>query len=382
MLTGKQKIEAAFTDDGAREFAAVDYWELIFIRDHWDQLTVLPWYDQYSPKLERQTAWRREVLAKTKQDLFHVKPYYSRNERANLMINVQPEGVFLVDKVSGSRKQLEPPIIGGWSQFGQTESVKPTSVPSTPEELDAAITPFQSISPKRIAEDGKADLARALIKEHGSQLYPIGYADAPSWYFYELWGFEGMMTLIGGQPELVKRASAHFIMHTLDRVREAEMLGAAGILISECFTDMISHSAYETLIVPYMRRVVDECRMLGIMVIYNFCGNPTGKLDAILSIGADALAFEESKKDFVINIEELAKYINGTCTLFGNLDAIGVLQDGSEEQLRYAIAEQIIAGRRNKNRFVVSLGSPVTPATSVERVRLYCELVREMSQSL
>jgi uroporphyrinogen-III decarboxylase len=120
-----------------------------------------------------------------------------------------------------------------------------------------------------------------------------------------------MMTLIGGQPELVKRASAHFTMHTLDRVREAEMLGAAGILISECFTDMISHSAYETLIVPYMRQVVDECRMLGIMSIYNFCGNPTGKLDAILSIGADAVAFEESKKDFVVNIEELAEYING-----------------------------------------------------------------------
>jgi uroporphyrinogen-III decarboxylase len=68
--------------------------------------------------------------------------------------------------------------------------------------------------------------------------------------------------------------------------------------------------------------------------------------------------------------------------LFGNLDAIGVLQDGSKEQLRHAIAEQIIAGRRNKNRFVVSLGSPITPATPVERVRLYCELVREMSQSL
>jgi len=28
----------------------------------------------------------------------------------------------------------------------------------------------------------------------------------------------------------------------------------------------------------------------------------------------------------------------------------------------------------------MSIGSPVTPGTSVERVRLYCELVRELGQ--
>ena len=81
----------------------------------------------------------------------------------------------------------------------------------------------------------------------------------------------------------------------------------------------------------------------------------------------------------MVDINELAEYIDGRCTLFGNLDAIGVLQDGSEAQLRDAIAEQIAAGRRNRNRFVVSLGSPVTPATPVDRMRLYCDLVHEMS---
>ena len=39
------------------------------------------------------------------------------------------------------------------------------------------------------------------------------------------------------------------------------------------------------------------------------------------------------------------------------------------------LARQIAAGRRNANRFVMSLGSPVTPSTSVSRVRRYCDLV-------
>jgi uroporphyrinogen-III decarboxylase len=68
-------------------------------------------------------------------------------------------------------------------------------------------------------------------------------------------------------------------------------------------------------------------------------------------------------------------------TVLGNLDAIGVLQGGSEDALRSEIARQIAAGRRNGSRFVMSLGSPVTPATPVERVRLYCELAHELGGS-
>ena len=382
MTTGRQKIEGAFSSEGSKEFAATDCWEYVFIRDHWDQLTASPWYDQYSPDLERQTVWRRDVLARTGQDLLHVGLYYSLQERTNLTIDIRSDGVFLIDRASGNRKKLKPPVIGGWSRFGQVESVETTSLPKTPEELDTQVLPSQTNKAKFTKEDGSADLAHALIKEHGSQLYPIAYADAPLWYFYDLWGFEGMMVMIGGQPELAKRACLQFTARTIDAVRQAAMLGAAGILIWECFTDLISPNAYEAFSVPYMRQVVNECRSLGIKSIYGFAGNPAGKLDAILSIGADALAFEESKKNFVVDINALAEYIDGRCTLFGNLDAIGVLQDGSEAQLRDAIAEQIAAGRRNRNRFVVSLGSPVTPATPVDRMRLYCDLVHEMSHDI
>ena len=43
------------------------------------------------------------------------------------------------------------------------------------------------------------------------------------------------------------------------------------------------------------------------------------------------------------------------------------------------LARQLDAGRRNVGRFIMSLGSPVTPATPVARVRCYAEIVRELS---
>jgi uroporphyrinogen-III decarboxylase len=48
--------------------------------------------------------------------------------------------------------------------------------------------------------------------------------------------------------------------------------------------------------------------------------------------------------------------------------------------LRAEIARQIAAGRRNGGRFVLSLGSPVTPGTPMERVRRYCDLAHELGE--
>ena len=85
-----------------------------------------------------------------------------------------------------------------------------------------------------------------------------------------------------------------------------------------------------------------------------------------------------SKKSFSIDIEDVVDRVQGRCTVLGNLDAVGVLEQADEEHLRAEIARQIAAGRRNGSRFIMSLGSPVTPGTPAERVRLYCDLAHEL----
>ena len=106
---------------------------------------------------------------------------------------------------------------------------------------------------------------------------------------------------------------------------------------------------------------------------------PADRWSLLLEAGADALAFEESKKNFHIDIEEVVSQVDGRCTVLGNLDTIGLLQNGTETDLRDEIARQLIAGQRNGGRFIMSVGSPVTPTTTPERVRLYCDMVRELS---
>jgi uroporphyrinogen-III decarboxylase len=141
---------------------------------------------------------------------------------------------------------------------------------------------------------------------------------------------------------------------------------------------MISERDFLALNVPYLQRLNDEIRHAGMQSIHYFCGNPTGKWDALLSVGTDALALEESKKGFTIDIAEAVERVQGRCALLGNLDAIGMLQDTNDEALEAEIKRQVEAGRRNGNRFIMSIGSPVTPGTPVSRVRHYCDLAHEL----
>lgn len=380
-MTGRQKIEAALSKDGTPEIPAVICYEEIFIRDHWEQLVPYPWWYQQAPDIDRQMAWRREVIGRIGQDWFVLPDFYSSGRRQHLTVDAREEGVFLLDDRTGKRTRLTKPEIAGWSVAGGLHSVKRKRLAETLSEIDEMIPVSSSAEPKRVMADGRDDLASSLLGDFGATVYPIRHVASPLWCTYQLWGFEGMMTMIADRPDLVKHSCRRFLARSINAVREAAATGAAGIWIEECMTDMISPEAFASLCVPFVHPLVEEIRAAGLKSIYYFCGNPAGKWKHLLSVNADALSLEESKKGFKINISDVVRRVKGRCTLLGNLDAINLLPSATEENLRSEISRQIAAGRRNGSRFIMSLGSPVTPGTSVQRVRLYCSLVHEFGRA-
>jgi hypothetical protein len=381
-MSGRQRIQAALSPQGSGEIPAVICYEGIFTRDHWSQLTAHPWWVRFAPDIERQMAWRRDAFARVNQDWFQLPGlFYSREDRGALTIEARDgdSAVRLVDRRNGNHALLTQPPIGG-----EHISISPASGPKTIAEIDAAVPlpRFTDRFEDYVAEPGRADLARSALGEFGASHFAIWHVDSPmESCFFDLWAFEEAMINVVRHPELVEHACRRFLERSLDQARLAARLGAAGCFVEDCMTDMVSPQAFATFNVPYARRLVDEIRALGMQSVYYFCGNPSGKWDLLMSIGADALSLEESKKGFHIDVEDVVDRVQGRCAVLGNLDAVGVLQDGSEEQLRAEIRRQIAAGRRNGNRFVMSIGSPVTPGTPVERVRLYCDLVHELGRA-
>lgn len=369
-MTGRQKLQAAFSGDGTPEIGVVIPYEDIYIRDHWSQLTLAPWWHVHVPDVETQARWRKEVIAATGQDWFQLPGFWSREERRAFAIEERADGVYRMDGATKQETKLLPPPIGGW-----ISRCDPGRLADSFDEIDRLVP-----EPPTRAEfhDGRGDLASALLREFGGSLFPIRSVDSPLWACWTLWGFEGMMTMAADRPDLVSHACERYLAQGVHAVGEAAALGAAGIWIEECMTDMVSPSTYEQMCLPYVRRLVDVVRAAGLVSIHYYCGSPWDRMDALLSTGADAISLEEGKKGFEIDIRNVVERVGGRCAVLGNLDAVGVLQDGTEDDLRREIARQIGAGRANRSRFVMSLGSPVTPGTPVRRVRLYCDMAREI----
>jgi hypothetical protein len=372
-MTGREKIEAAFAQGGTSQVPAVICYEGIYIRDHWGELTERPWWWTESPDIEQQLAWRRDAITRTGQDWFYLPTTFPRQRRQGMRIEERGTGMYLVDP-DGRPRRLEEPQVAGWNALGRNESIHPTHPALNIEEIDAQVP----LPEPQDHGDGRGDLAAAMLAGFGSDLFPLVHVASPLWLTYNIWGFEGMMHMIAGQPDLVRYACERYLARSLEQVRAAAALGAAGIWIEECLTDMIGPEAFQALNLPYVTRLVDEIRANGMKSIYYYCGNPSGKWDMLFATGCDALSLEESKKGFEIDISEAAERSQGRCALLGNLDAIELLPNGSEDEIRREILRQIEAGRRNGGRFIMSLGSPVTPGTPVERVRWYCDTVHEL----
>ena len=378
-MTGRQKIQQALSRDGTPEIPVVICYDEVFVRDHWEEVTREPWWAPWDMDIERQLRWRTEAIRAIGQDWFELPRYPSRAETANVAILERAGEAFLVDKVTGTERKLERQRVGGWEPGAANHSVSPARVPCTLDEVDEAI-PLPASDASDPTTDGRAELVCALREGSAADLFPFSHVSSPLWLCYGVWGFEEMMAAVAAAPEFVAHACERFLARSLGRAEVAAALGAEGIWIEDCLADLIGPDAFSRLAAPYLRRLIDGIHSLGMAAIYYFCGNPASLGDAILSLPYDALSLEESKKGFRIDIEEVVDRVRGRSCVFGNLDAIALLEHGSREALRAEIGRQIRAGRLNGSRFVMSIGSPVTPGTSAERVRTYCTIARDLGR--
>lgn len=347
-MTGKERIKAAFSKAGTPEIPAGICYDGAFFDDHWGELLNVPlWYNaEYNIKY--QVEWFEKVIRSVNLDLISI-PFYSLIEN-----------------------ELIIPDIGGMKFTGTWNNHSDNNVNNF-EDIDryAKMPEFHNNR-----QHGCEKLHLELMESFCNR-YPIYYISSPLWCCHYLWNFEELMIKIHTCPELVRYACKIYLEKAIKKVHEAVLSGAKAIWIQECYTDMIHPETFKSINIPYVSQLIEEIRCAGLKSIYYFTGNPHNKLDMIISSNPDAIALEEGKKNFTIDIEDIVDTVKGRCTILGNLNAINILQNASEEELKTEVLRQLSAGRKNKNRFIMSLGSPVTPYTSPGRVRLYCEMVHK-----
>jgi len=229
--------------------------------------------------------------------------------------------------------------------------------------------------------DGRFDLARRVIETLGQEYFVVGSVSTPFWNLYFHFGFFELMTNLIERPRLVERLLEDLTASLTEVVRAYAAVGYDGVWIEDCYAsaDLISPEQFRRFAAPYAHRLVSEINRLGMKSIYYFCGEVDERLEDLVRMNPHAIALEESKKGFEIDIVEVDRRVGDRSCLFGNFDAITLLERGDEDELLAEIERQLAVGRK-RGRFVSSLGSPVTPRTPTERVRRWVDLSRERGQ--
>lgn len=375
-MAPRERLLAAFEATGTPTPGAVICYEGIFVRDHMEAISACPWWYHFSPCLEHQLAWYTAYFARPVADWYEVSLCAPAAVREQQAIEAGPDGVFVQDLRRGTRQRLEPPQVASQADYERAYAAgygasKPAFPDSAAAVEQAIALPAATAS---LCAAGQLDLAELLRAGPAAGRLPIASVSTPLWHCFNRWNTEDTLMRCLTDPDLILAACDRLLPAIARDISRAAALGAEAVWIEECLTDVISPALFSRLNAPYVRDVTQRIRAAGMKSIYYYCGNPMDRLGLLLDCGADALSFEESKKAFHIDLAEIAARVDGRCVLLGNLDSIGVMQDGLEPQLRRELERQRAAGARNHGRFIMSLGSPVTPATPVDRVRRYYEL--------
>jgi len=373
MITSRDKIFAAMTDGLKANFPVVIPYVDIFLRDHWDQVTDQLWWTIHAWDISARLRVEEDLQRKLDLDWVPCGMCPSRDWRENHRVETLGDRVFLVDTLSGERKEIwREPISGTHSPIDREPLIKSL------EDMDKQVVVTKG---GVLTQSGRLDHVRAIVERFGSEKFIFASVGTPFWSALSAYfGFRGIITNLFRKPRLVERVLEKITARTIGELRAYAKAGVDGIWMEECLSsaDVISLAQFERFSLPYVRELISEIRRLGMKSIYYPCGDVRDRLEPIIEAGPDCISLEESKKGFEIDIAWVNRVVAGRTCILGNLDAVGVLQNGTHTELEKEIRRQLSVGRQF-GRFIMSLGSPVTPGTRLSRVREYVNIVRQES---
>ena len=363
---------AALNGQAMDRFPVAVPYIMLLQTDHWCELTGQPawtywdWLHQYPAE---HVVVYADFCRQLPFDIFQPQWAPTRQERENWEVVHQDGKHYSRDRRTGDLALLKEDLPHAFGGPNQTQYVH--------DQADADRHLRIRSATERL-ESGRYDFMCEARRAYPDTFIMNGVVGT----FYQCtWavGETRLFSMLYDDPELVHHMSQRILEDTIEDIRALAAAGCDAIYIDDAMTtrDMISRDFYERFSMPYVRPMVDEIHGLGKVAVVIYFGGVADRIAEIASLGADAISVETSMKSYVNDLGEYAAVVGDRACLWGNLDPVRVVQDGTDEELRRAIAEQVAIGRRS-GRFIISTGSPITPLTPLARIQRYIALGREL----
>ncbi|MBI5652735.1 MAG: hypothetical protein HZC40_20155 [Chloroflexi bacterium] len=328
----------------------------------------------YESKLQSFEAWGELP------DWIGVTRTPTRDVQARSLIRARDDDLFLVDPRAGSETSLRELARGESNplMFGKMEDLAISREMSF-AEIDEKV-PVES--KQVLLDSGAFEVAKRIIALTQDRVFLHAVLSTPYTNGKYVVGFDAMLVGMRTEKELIHYVVDRHLAATLELLEAWAALGIDGIFFQETLSgaDFISPADYAEFVFPANRQLFRRCQDLGLKAIYYSTGDIRARLPRILELAPDALAFEESRKNYLLDIAQIRAQVGAELCLFGNIDAYNIMEIGSGAELRAEITRQMRGGRVANSKFISGIGSPITPGTSPTRVWDFIRLSRELGK--
>jgi uroporphyrinogen-III decarboxylase len=375
MMTSKERVHATLEGRPVDRAPVTVLYNQLYHLDHFAALTDRPQWEVYRwPYMEPEEhlALYRLMVERAPFEFLQPQSAPSRAQRERTAFEVRDGQPYRLDRITGARTPI-----------GDTRSHHATDYQANERQyvFDRADADAQ-IKVVRAEEQlarGTNDFVEAAVEAFGREQFILSGGVIGTLYSCHPYvGLTNLFAMLIQQPELIDYMCHKVLEQNIETIRALATAGGDAIYIDDATatSDMISVNHFERFSLPYMQEMVREIHRLGQKAIIIYFGGVADRLEQLAAIGADGLLFETSMKGYVNDLGQIAERIGDRVSLFGNMDPVGVLQDGTDAEVQADIRRQLAAGRKARG-FILSTASPITPATPLRRVQQFLAWGRE-----
>ena len=371
-MNTKERIHAALAGRPVDRMPVTVLYNQLYHLDHFAELTGKPAWQRHvwsHAAPDEHVAVLKQLLAQAPFEIVQPQGAPAREMRERVVYFEKEGTVFCRDLKTDTITPVSEPAAGHASDYAANE----TRFVFSPDDFNRR---FQLVSAGRILEGGSLDYLQAAVRALGKDYFICsgGFASV-LWDCIPHVGQTNMLTMLIDNPDLIEYMSRKILEQNIEQIRAYAAGGGDAVYIDDAmgYSDVISVAHYERFSLPYLKAMVQEIHRQGMKVILIYFGGVSDRLEQIVSTGADGLSVETTMKNYVNDIHDISRKIGGRISLFGNIDPVGVLQNGSDAQLQAEIRRQAQAVKTARG-FIMCTGSPITPATPLARVQRFIEL--------
>jgi uroporphyrinogen-III decarboxylase len=375
-MNSKERIKAALEGKSVDRMPVTVLYNHLYHLDHFAELTGKPAWQRRAwchAAPHEHAAVLKQMLEKVPLEIVQPQGAPSREMRERIVFFEKDGAAFCRDTKTGAVTPLAESAAGHADDYAANETQTVFSV----ADFNAR---FKLVKAERILEDGSLDYVQAAVRTLGKDHFICsGGFVSILWDCIPYVGQTNMLTMLIDNPGLIEYMGHKLLDQSIESIKAYGAVGGDALYIDDAmgYSDVISVAHYERFSLPYLTEMVREIHQQGMKAILIYFGGVADRLEQIVSTGADGLSVETTMKNYVNDIQDISRKIGGRISLFGNIDPVGVLQKGSDQELKLEIQRQAQAAQTARG-FIMCTGSPITPATPLARVRLFIDLARKI----